>query len=209
MKNTREYLIEPVSVPKTTGLFIATFVSAFLFLFGITMGALTYAPLISASFSFSPARRAELPLSADRLSVFSTALANTVVNPYPIQVPLTPAYNPQEVSQNWIHIPAIEAKVPLVQSASLADKDVLATLDRGAALYPNGVTPGALGNAFISAHSTGEPWKGAYRFAFLRMNELQAGDAIYVDWKGARYAYRITDSEIITPTSDFQVISDR
>lgn len=210
MNNTREYLIiEETSVPKTAGLFIATFVSAFLFLFGITMGVLTYAPILSVSLSGTPARRAELPLSADRLSMFSTASANIMVNPYPIQVPLVPAYTPAEASQNWIHIPAIEAKVPLVQSASLADKDVLATLDRGAALYPNGVTPGALGNAFISAHSTGEPWKGPYRFAFLRMNELQTGDAMYVDWKGARYAYRITDSEVVTPTPDFQVISDR
>ncbi len=209
MNNTREYLIEETSVPKSAGLFIATFAFAFLFLFGITMGALTYAPLLSASLSFAPARLAQLPLSADRLSPLSTASANIMVNPYPIQVPLVPAYNEAEASQNWIHIPAIAAKVPLVQSASLADKDVLATLDRGAALYPNGVTPGALGNAFVSAHSTGEPWKGAYRFAFLRMNELQTGDAIYVDWKGARYAYRITDSEVVTPTPDFQVISDR
>lgn len=209
MKNTQDYLIEETSVPKSAMLFAVTFVFAFLFLFGITMGALTYSPLISASLSSAPARLAQLPLSADRIDVFSTALANTVVNPYPIQIPLIPAYNAQETSQNWIHIPAIDVKVPLIQSASLADKDVIATLERGAALYPNGVAPGALGNAFISAHSTGEPWKGAFRFAFLRMNELQTGDAIYVDWKGARYAYRITDNEIITPTPDFQVISDR
>jgi len=91
----------------------------------------------------------------------------------------------------------------------MKDADVITTLKTGAALYPNGVTPGALGNAFISAHSTGEPWKGAYRFAFIKINTLKAGDIMYVDFKGARYAYRITGSEIINPTPDFRVISDR
>lgn len=209
MKNEREYLIEPISSSKATLTFAATFLFAFLFLFGITMGALTFAPLVSVSFFTASARIAELPLSADRIVPFSTASAKTIVNPYPIQIPLVPAYNATEANQNLLRIPAIEVKVPLVASASLADKDIIATLEHGAALYPNGVIPGALGNAFISAHSTGEPWKGPFRLAFVRIDELKAGDAIYVDWNGARYSYRITDSEIVTPTPDFRVISDR
>ncbi len=211
MFTNREYFIEPISASKAAQTFSATFFFAFLFLFGIAMGASTFAPLLSASlFSLSePVRIAQLPVSPDRVIPVSEAVAQAAVNPYPIQIPLTPPYEPAEARQNMLRIPAIDVKVPLVKSASLADSDVIDTLERGAALYPNGVAPGALGNAFISAHSTGEPWKGPFRFAFLRINELQAGDAVHVDWNGARYSYRITESEIITPTADFRVISDR
>lgn len=190
--------------------FIGTFISAFFFIFGITLGALTYSPLLTTVSLGTPhASMAYLPLSPNRIVPFSTMSQEIIVHPYPVQIPLVPAYNPSEASSNWIRIPAIAVNVPLVQSNSLADKDVLATLAKGAALYPNGVAPGALGNAFISAHSTGEPWKGAYRFAFIRLHELKTGDGLYVDWHGARYSYRITTSQVITPTPDFRVISDR
>ena len=209
MSNPQEYFITPASKWKTAFMFLGAFFFAFLFLFGAALSVATFAPLASSLFTSHPIRIVELPLSPDRLVPFSTPSPDIVINPYPIQIPLVPAYNPVEATSHWIRIPAIGVNVPVVQSASLADADIIATLTKGAALYPNGVTPGALGNVFISAHSTGEPWKGAYRFAFTRINELKAGDPLYVDWKGARYAYRIAESEIITPTPDFHVISDR
>lgn len=213
MQKPQEYFIIPASRAKNMLLFIAAFFFAFLFFFGLTLTLFTFAPLassvVTSVFTNRPVLIAQLPLSQDRVVPFSTPSPEIVVNPYPIQVPLVPLYNAQEAVSNWIRIPAIGVNVPLVESPSLADKDVIATLDKGAALYPNGVTPGALGNAFISAHSTGEPWRGAFRFAFIRINELKSGDALYVDWNGARYSYRISKSEIITPTPDFRVISDR
>lgn len=209
MKNNQEYLITPTSKRTAVFMFVGTFVSAFLFLFGLVISATTFAPFLNTLLHPFPDRVAELPLSPDRLVPFATPDPEIIINPYPIQVPLTPAYNAAEATQNWIRIPTIGVNVPLIQSPSLADADVIKTLEQGAALYPNGVTPGALGNTFISAHSTGEPWKGAFRFAFIRINELKNGDAMYVDWRGARYAYRIVKSEIITPTADFKVISDR
>lgn len=195
---------------KTAFLFIGTFVSAFFFIFGIALGVITYSPLLRGNvLGTKNTQAAYLPLSPNRIVPFSTPEPDPVIAPYPIQIPLTPPYNAAEATSNWVRIPSIGVAVPIVQSASLADKDVLGVLDRGAALYPNGVTPGALGNVFIAAHSTGEPWKGAYRFAFIRINELKNGDAIYVDWRGARYSYRIVKSEIITPTPGFAVMSNR
>ena len=99
--------------------------------------------------------------------------------------------------------------VPLALSPSLDDADVIDTLIKGAALYPNGIEPGRLGNVFISAHSTGEPWKGTYRFAFLKIDQITADNLIHLDYKGTRYTYRVTRSDIITPTPDYRVISDR
>lgn len=100
---------------------------------------------------------------------------------------------------DWIRIPSIGVKVPLVMSRTLADKDVLEVLAEGAALYSNGVVPGRPGNTFIAAHSTGEPWKGKYRFAFLRINELTRTNLIHIDWQNTRYTYRIVASNIIKP----------
>ncbi|HLC48989.1 MAG TPA: class E sortase [Candidatus Andersenbacteria bacterium] len=194
-------------------LFVSAFFFASLFFTGAVLSFLTFAPLapslLNSLFFPQPRGIAQLPLSPDRVVPFSTPAPEIVINPYPIQVPLTPAYNSAETTSNLIRIPSLGITVPVVLSPSLKDTDVIATLNTGAALYPNGVAPGALGNTFISAHSTGEPWKGAYRFAFIRINELKTGDALHVDWKGTRYSYRITTSEIVTPTSDFRVISDR
>lgn len=201
MKKRPEYLI-----------FIGAFVSAFLFIFGITLGTITFGPVLPAALFTSHNDSDEvayLPVSPNRLVPFSTPDPNPVIAPYPVQIPLDPAYAPSEAGTNWIRIPSIGVAVPVVQSASLEDTDVLATLDKGAALYPNGVQPGAIGNIFVSAHSTGEPWKGQYRFAFIKINELKSGDTIHIDWKGARYTYRITKTEIVRPTPDFRVISDR
>lgn len=210
MKNTPEYLITPIPRRKLVLLFMGTFICAFFFILGITLGVLTYSPLLNLHIlGAQNVSIAYLPISPNRIVPFNTPAPNVVITPYPVQIPITPPYVPAEAATNWIRIPAIDAAVPVVQSASLADKDVIATLTKGAALYPNGVAPGAIGNVFISAHSTGEPWKGAYRFAFIKINELKLGDTIHVDWHGARYTYRITKSETVVPTADFRVISDR
>ncbi len=185
--------------------FIATFVCAFMFLYGAVTLGMTYSPIIALIFTPHTPRIVQLPLSPDRAQPFATR--EVVLRLYP-KTPIDPPVKPEEVKQGWIRIPAINVNVPLIQSASLADEDVLSVLNQGAALYPNGVTPGALGNVFLSAHSTGEPWKGAYRFAFIRINELKTGDVILLDWHGARYTYKIYKSEIVTPTAGYTIPSD-
>lgn len=210
MENEPIYLIRHAPRRNIAFLFIVTFISAFFFILGITLGVLTYSPVIHSIVLGTTDRHiAYLPPSADRIIPFSTPAPDVAVEPYPVQIPITPAYNPLEAKSDVIRIPSIGVSVPVVLSTSIADTDVIATLDKGVALYPNGITPGAIGNLFISGHSTGEPWKGAYRFAFIRINELQPGDFIHIDWKGARYSYRITKSEIVHPDKNFRIVSDR
>lgn len=210
MQYEGEYLIQIVPKRKKVTLFLVTFISAFLFLFGIALGTITFTPvfheLVMGRYATSAAY---LPVSQNRLVPFSTPEPDPIIKPYPAQISITSPVTPAELATNWIRISAIGVAVPIVMSASLEDKDVIATLDKGAALYPNGVQPGAIGNLFISAHSTGEPWKGQYRFAFIKINELKSGDTIHIDWHGARYTYRITKSEIVNPTANFRIISDR
>ncbi len=100
---------------------------------------------------------------------------------------------------NWIRIPALSLRLPLAVAPSLKDSDVLRTLLVGVVRYPNGVTPGERGVVVIAGHSTGEPWKGPYRFAFLRAGTLRAGDTIAVDHQDMRYTYRVTGQRRINP----------
>lgn len=185
-------------------LFFGVLLSAFALFFGLIVLGMMVWPVVYGAFQHSEPYFPLLPLSADRAEAF--------LNTPEIQAKqLFPSLSQADkvTNSDQIFIPSIEAQVPIVMSASLDDTDVINTLDLGAALYPNGILPGRLGNAFIAAHSTGEPWKGKYRFAFLRINELRTGNVIHVDFAGTRYTYTVTEKEIIKPTKDFRVISDR
>lgn len=186
-------------------LFAATFASAFVLFLGAAMLTLTYWPFLAVYWA-ADVPRPQLPLAEDRTEPFYD-ISHEQATAKQLYPPLQQVH--EFAAGNWIRMPAIGVAVPLVQSASLQDRDVLAVLDAGAALYPNGIPPGRLGTTFISAHSTGEPWKGRYRFAFLRINELTDGNLIHLDWQGTRYTYRVVRQEIITPRPDLRLATDR
>ncbi len=100
---------------------------------------------------------------------------------------------------NWIRIPALSLNYPLATARSMESADILRALHIGLVRYPNGVEPGAAGVVAIAGHSTGEPWKGRYRFAFLHARKLQPGDLIHVDNAGTRYTYRATGHRMVNP----------
>lgn len=194
--------------PKIVSIFIGTFVSAFLFAVGIGTLAFQFTPALAilaqtSTNTYLP----QLPLSADRAEAFFDVDTTPARTLYP---PLAAAdiVTAQKAGQ-WIHLPAINVTVPLAQSPSLTDDDIINTLNRGAALYPNGIEAGHLGNTFIAAHSTGNPWHGKYRFAFLKINEIEPGHLVHLDSHGTRYTYRVTEKEIIKPTPDLRIASDR
>lgn len=183
-------------------LFIATFVSAFLFILGAGTIGMMVVPVLANRATVTP-YQPQLPVSTE--AEFKPV--------DPDSVPAVKPFPPLEITEAWegnfIRIPSIKVAVPLKESATMADQDVIASLQYGAALYPNGVAPGHLGNVFIAAHSTGEPWKGKYRFAFVRINELKAGNTINLDWQGTRYTYRVVRSDIVKPSAEYRVVSDR
>lgn len=191
-------------VTKKWRVFLSTLVPAFLLIFGAGTLLLMFAPVLLGTLLPSPEYHPQLPIAEARTEPFLDVDTIPPVQPYP------PLPSPDNVEAgDWIRIPSIGVNVPLALSKSVNDADVIATLDKGAALYPNGIQPGHLGNTFISAHSTGEPWKGTYRFAFLKINELAAGNLIHLDYKGSRYTYTVTTKDIVKPSPDFKVISDR
>ena len=146
-------------------------------------------------------RHAKLPVAGDRIitnkqlkaiaGIPLIALASKPTNPLA-------AVNSNEEG-NWVRIPSLGVNVPVSEAPSMNDQDVLNTLASGVAIYPNGVHPGENGNVFIAGHSTGEPWKGPYRFAFINVNKLKANDTIIIDYNGNRFTYVVTNSRIINP----------
>jgi LPXTG-site transpeptidase (sortase) family protein len=198
--------ITPPYLFSAARIFGVALISAFLLTGGLLTITFTYWPVLAAPFYDRTVYQPQLPLAEDRLDApYDVATERELAKrPFPSR-DIVPAAE----SGNWIRIPSIGVAVPLVQSATMNDSDVLATLDLGAALYPNGINPGNLGTTFISAHSTGEPWKGKYRFAFLHINELYPGNLIHLDWHGTRYTYRVTEQRVVTPDPDFKIVSDR
>lgn len=191
--------------------FIIALMSATLFFVGSgTLLTLFVPPLytwiVTSDYEWQPV----LPLAEARVEPFLTIDDIPAVQPYPPAGTITPPATPMLPNTvGWVRIPALDIAVPVAQSPSLNDSDVIETLLSGAALYPNGIAPGHLGNTFISAHSTGEPWRGKYRFAFLRINELQIGHEIHLDTQAARYTYRVVAKDLVKPTSEFRVESGR
>lgn len=187
-------------------LFVGTFVSTLLLIVGAGTLLLMVVPVLAEKATTEEIQWPQLPLSADVSEPYLDVNSIPPRAPYP---PLAKEEIATGYEGDFIRIPALDITVPLALSPSIEDKDVLATLTSGAALYPNGIQPGHLGNVFIAAHSTGEPWKGKYRFAFSKINELESGHLIHLDYKGTRYTYRVFKSELVKPTNEYRVQSDR
>lgn len=186
------------------GLFLGTFVSAFLLIFGMGTMASSFVPWLITKLSGPFIYQPQLPLAQARDEEFID------IDSIPAKQLFPALTSPQDVTEgNWIRIPSIGVKVPLVLSSSIEDNDVIAALDHGAALYPNGILPGRIGNVFISAHSSGTVLQGAYRFAFTRIGELKAGNEIHLDYQGTRYTYRLAHTNIVKPDPNIRVASDR
>ncbi|MBI3255790.1 MAG: sortase [Candidatus Andersenbacteria bacterium] len=190
---------------KNIALFCGTFVSTLVLVLGLTTLFLTYAPAIAAPFEPTPAPYfPQLPLAENRDEEFIDIDSLQGKQLFP------PLPEVSDVDQgNWIRIPSIGVNVPLALAPTIDDKDVIATLEYGAALYPNGIVPGRLGNVFIAAHSTGEPWRGKYRFAFLKINEIAGSNLIHLDYNGTRYTYEVAEAKIVKPQAGFKVESGR
>jgi sortase A len=63
----------------------------------------------------------------------------------------------------------------------------------GAGHYEDTQMPGEVGNFAVAAHRDG--WGSA----FIKINELQVGDPIYVETQDGWYTYRYRDTEYVTP----------
>lgn len=73
------------------------------------------------------------------------------------------------------------------------DLDVLNSVELGVGHYPGTEAPGEVGNFAIASH------RSAYGGGMHEIDQLQLGDAIYVQTKDGWYTYRFRDLEYVTP----------
>lgn len=154
-------------------------------LFGLSMGSLVILVFLFSFFN----ERFIAPFVTPSRSVSSTPI---VIDPGLTAVGPEPE----------VIIPKINVEVPVVYDVGSTDEQAIqAALERGVVHYPTTPDPGQKGNSVIVGHSSNNIFnKGKYKFAFVLLNKLETGDLFYLTKDGVRYAYRVYEKRIVSPT---------
>ncbi len=104
--------------------------------------------------------------------------------------------------ESKIVIPKINVEVPVIYDEPTIDEAAIQrALEKGVVHYPTTSNPGEIGNGVIFGHSANNILnKGKYKFAFVLLKRLEAGDTFYIQKDGKRYVYRVFEKKIVAPT---------
>lgn len=99
-------------------------------------------------------------------------------------------------------IPKINVEIPVDYTVpSMAEEVIQQALNNGTVHYPATVKPGEQGNTAIFGHSSNNIFNpGKYKFAFVLLSRLEAGDTFYLTYNGTSYAYRVFQKQVVKPT---------
>ena len=105
-----------------------------------------------------------------------------------------------------ILIPKLSVKAPIIfDLPDLSESTSQANLRNGTIHFPiTGASskPGQTGNTVILGHSSGDVFDdGAFKFVFVGLERLDAGDLFYIDYQKIRYTYQVERKEIISPSN--------
>lgn len=93
--------------------------------------------------------------------------------------------------ENSIEIPKIEISAPIILVES--EKEIKSGLDRGVVLFPGSALPGQKGQTIIEGHSAPPGWpKIKYDWVFSRLNELEKGDEVILNFNHKKLNYYVT-----------------
>lgn len=108
-----------------------------------------------------------------------------------------------------IIIPKINVEIPLVFDVGTTNESmILKGLEDGVVHYPTTVLPGQKGNTAFFGHSSNNIFSpGKYKFAFVQLNKLKAGDLFYITYNKKVYVYKVFDRQIVDP-SDVGVLDN-
>lgn len=100
-----------------------------------------------------------------------------------------------------IIIPKINVEIPVDYSLTSMSEDVVQKgLENGVVHYPATTKPGEQGNAAFFGHSSNNIFNpGKYKFAFVLLSNLQAGDMFYLTYNKKVYAYKVFDKKVVNP----------
>lgn len=100
-------------------------------------------------------------------------------------------------------IPKINVEVPVVYDIPNDHNSTFEAMRDGVAQFaiPGAdAHPGEVGNTVITGHSSNDVFdQGSYKFIFSQLDKLEKGDIIYANYKGTRYTYSVTSSELVWP----------
>jgi sortase A len=101
-------------------------------------------------------------------------------------------------------IPKINVDVPVVYDTTPDNASQQKAMESGVAWFgiPGANSkPGQVGNTVLSGHSSNDIIdQGNYKFIFARLDRLDQGDSIFVNYQSKRYTYTVTKKEVVTPT---------
>lgn len=101
-------------------------------------------------------------------------------------------------------IPKINVDVPIIWDTTPDNDSQMAAMEKGVAYFgiPGANSkPGQIGNTVLSGHSSNDILDGGdYKFIFARLDQLQDGDSIFINYESKRYTYTITKKEVVKPT---------
>lgn len=101
-------------------------------------------------------------------------------------------------------IPKINVDVPVVYDTTPDSNSQLKAMESGIAYFgiPGANSkPGQIGNTVLSGHSSNDIIdSGAYKFIFARLDHLNKGDSVYLNYESKRYTYIVTKKEVVKPT---------
>lgn len=108
-------------------------------------------------------------------------------------------YKPNYSEQpNFIIIPKINVRAPLVFATGTSQKELNDALNQGVIIYPGSALPGQRGEVFLSGHSSIFPWvKSAYGQVFTLLDKLEAGDIVSLIYNHYQYDYRIVGKQVL------------
>jgi len=111
----------------------------------------------------------------------------------------------QPISQNpELIIPKLSVKAPIIfNPEDQSEASSQEALKNGVLHFPvsgANAKPGEKGNTVVLGHSSADVFSGGnYKFIFVQLNRLVAGDLFYIDYKGVRYAYEVNEKKVISP----------
>lgn len=110
--------------------------------------------------------------------------------------------------ESKIIIPKINVEIPVVyDEPSVEEKSIQHALERGVVHYATTPLPGEKGNGVIFGHSSNNILnKGQYKFAFVLLKRLEAGDTFILQKDSKRFVYKVTDKKIVKP-NDVSVLT--
>jgi len=105
--------------------------------------------------------------------------------------------------EDSIEIPKIGVEAPIVFPENNSEEDFEKALKKGVLHYPQSALPGEEGVTIILGHSAPPNWpKIDYDWVFNNLNELNAGDEIYVYFNQSQYIYKVTEEFFLNPGED-------